>query len=217
MSRLLDIIEKRILEVLKENGFETRYQDFQQIESGQMLILKRPAALIDSRSGSNFRETTKQTNIMANITVTLVIQNLYNKAAREIEISQLRDSLIRTLHHNKLGLDVKNGLLFQSYSNATYRGGNSDLQTSGFHVDEINFIAEYPIIELKQPEDIERGNLKAIVTKYFVDDDSLEEMETEINFNTIDGGTAYSGSQDTIQGGSSKEDQSKTILNGGNS
>lgn len=213
---MLDEIQKRVLETLKENGFETRYQDFQQIESGQMLILKRPAALIDSRSGGNFRETTKQTNVMANITITLVIQNLYNKASREIEISKLRDSLIRTLHHNKLGIDIKNGLLFQSYSNATYRGGNTDLQTAGFHVDEINFIAEYPIVELKQPEDVERGNLKAIVTKYFVDDDSVIDMESEIDFNTVDGGTAYTGSIDTIDGGSSKEDQSKTILNGGN-
>ena len=213
---MLDEIQKRVLETLKENGFETRYQDFQQIESGQMLILKRPAALIDSRSGGNFRETTKQTNVMANITITLVIQNLYNKASREIEISKLRDSLIRTLHHNKLGIDIKNGLLFQSYSNATYRGGNTDLQTAGFHVDEINFIAEYPILELKQPEDIERGNLKAIVTKYFVDDDSIIDMESEVDFNTVDGGNAYIGSIDTIDGGSSKEDQSKTILNGGN-
>ncbi len=214
---MLDRIERAILDTLKENEFDVDSVDFQQIESGQMLVLSRPAALIDSRSGSFFRETTKQTNIMSTITVTLIIHSLYSKADREFEIALLRDALIKTLHHNKLGLDIKNGLLYQNYNNVTFRGGNRDLQTSGFHIDEINFVAEYPIFELKQPEDMERGDLKKIVTEYFINDDSTPEIETEITLNTVDGGTAYSSSPDTLFGGSSVEDQSKPILNGGNS
>jgi len=212
---VLDEIERKILDTLKEYEFDVDSVDFQQIESGQMLILNRPAALIDSRSGSFFRETTKQTNVMANVTVTLITHSLYSKADREFNIALLRDALIKTLHHNKLGLEIKNGLLYQSYSDVTFRGGNRDLQTSGFSVNEINFIAEYPIFEVKQPEDVDRGDLKSIVTEFFIKDDSTVRLESKTDLNNIDGGTAYSGSPDTIVGGSSKEDQSKPVLNGG--
>lgn len=214
---MLDRIERKILEVLKVNSFDVDSVDFQQIESGQMLMLALPAALIDSRSGTFSRETTKQTNVIANITVTLVIHSLYSKADREFQISLLRDTLIETLHHNKLGLDLKNGLLFQSYSNTTFRGGNTDLQTSGFHIDEINFTVEYPILELKQPEDVESGDLKKIITDFFINDDSIVDLESEVDLSVADGGTAYKSSNSIIDGGSSKEDQSKEILNGGKS
>jgi len=41
---VLDEIERKILDTLKENEFDVDSVDFQQIESGQMLILNRPAA-----------------------------------------------------------------------------------------------------------------------------------------------------------------------------
>lgn len=217
MPRLLDQIERKILEILKANSFDVDSINFQQIETGQILQLSRPVALIDSRNGFFSRETTKQTNIVSTITVTLVIHNLRSSAARELQISVLRDTLIGTLHHNKLGLDLKNGLLFQSYSNVTSRGGASDQQKLGFHIDEINFTVEYPILELKQPEDVESGDLKKIVTDFFINDDSIIDLESEVDLNIADGGTAYKSSNTVIDGGSSKEDQSKEILNGGKS
>jgi hypothetical protein len=51
---LLADIKEKILDTLKENNFNTDYT-FEQIASGQMLVLDRPAASIDSRSGSGER------------------------------------------------------------------------------------------------------------------------------------------------------------------
>lgn len=212
---MLADIKEKILDTLKENNFNTDYT-FEQIASGQMLVLDRPAASIDSRSGSGERETITQTNMKAMITITLVYHNVCQGISVDLAISKLRDSLIRLLNHNKLGFDfLKNGLLFKNFNNVTSRGGARDLQLSGFHVDEITLLCEYPIDEIPQPADVERGDLKSIVTKYFINNDSTPELEGYIDYTKIDGGTAYRQSGDTIDGGSTVEDQEALIYYGG--
>jgi hypothetical protein len=76
-------------------------------------------------------------------------------------------------------------------------------------------LCEYPIDEIPQPADVERGDLKSIVTKYFVNNDSTPELEGYIDYTKVDGGTAYIQSGDTIDGGSTVEDQDAIIYYGG--
>tara|TARA_Y100000310_G_C20702427_1_gene831100 strand:- start:2490 stop:3137 length:648 start_codon:yes stop_codon:yes gene_type:complete len=214
---MLAEIQQKILDILKENNFDVDSYDFQQIASGQMLILDRPAALIDSRNGSRDRETTKQTNMRAMITLTLVIYNVCQGIHVELAVSKLRDALITLLNHNQLGLDyLKNGLLYMNYNNVTSRGGARDLQLAGFHVDEITFLAEYPILEIPQPEDVDRGDLRRIVAQYFINDDSTPELEGVVDFTELNGGTAYAGEGVLIDGGSNVENQESPVYAGGN-
>jgi hypothetical protein len=214
---LLAEIQEKILDTLKKNNFDVDSYNFQQIASGQMLVLDRPAALIDSRSGSRDRETTTQTNMRAMVTLTLIIYNVCQGIHVELAISELRDALIKLLNHNKLGLNyLKNGLLYMNYNNVTSRGGARDLQLAGFHVDEITFLAEYPIEEIPQPEDRDRGDLLRIVNQYFINDDSTPELESIVDFTLLDGGTAYNGEGMLIDGGSVVENQDLPIYTGGN-
>ena len=217
MSRLLAQIEEKIVKILKESNFDVDDYNYQQIASGQMLVLNRPAALIDCRSSSHVRETVKQTNMRAMITITLITQNVCQGIHVELAASELRDALISRLNHNRMEFDfLKNGLLYMNYNNVTSRGGARDLQLSGFNVDEITFLAEYPIEELPQPEDVERGDLKKIVAQYFINNDSTPELEGEVDFTELNGGTSYSGGVELFDGGSIQENQEAEVYTGGN-
>ena len=90
------------------------------------------------------------------------------------------------------------------------------MQLAGFHVDEITFLAEYPIIEIPQPEDRDRGDLLKIVNQYFINDDSTPELEGVVDFTLLDGGTAYNGEGMLIDGGSIVENQQLPVYTGGN-
>ncbi len=214
---MLAQIEEEIVKILKESNFDVDDYNYQQIASGQMLVLNRPAALIDCRSSSHVRETVKQTNMRAMITITLITQNVCQGIHVELAASKLRDALISRLNHNRMEFDfLKNGLLYMNYNNVTSRGGARDLQLSGFNVDEITFLAEYPIEELPQPEDVERGDLKKIVTQYFINNDSTPELEGEVDFTKLNGGTSYSGGVELFDGGSIQENQEAEVYTGGN-
>jgi hypothetical protein len=212
---MLSDILKALKKTLEENSVDVKRIDFDEIQSGKFNVLSRPLISIHTETGNFGRDTATQSTVISQVTLTLVVDNIRNNTSRVLQVCDLRDAIINTLHHNKLGFELKNGLLFQSYSNNSSNIAGNNLQELGFHVEDIVFNIEYPIVEIEKPEDKCFGDIKSIVTSYFVNDDSIVDMKTQIDLNTIDGGTAYKESGDTIQGGSSKEEQDKPVLSGG--
>ena len=204
-------IEKALLDTLKANKFEVRSFDFKDLISGQMNQLKLPAVRITSRTGtpSKNMQGHKMTSV---ISVILITHTLKDKSKSELMTMGLIASIYTILTRNKLGLLVdevtkdpviQGGLIPGPYNDITQVGGSIDFQAAGYAVYEIQFNATYEIKELPQPDQVDRGILKAIQSKYYGNDDSIAEIESFCDFTEIDGGNAYTEIFDTILDGGS--------------
>jgi len=203
---MIATIEKAILETLKEHSLEVASFDFKELISGQMNQYKLPAVRLTSRTGSISKNMQghKMTSV---ISVILITHTLKNKSDSELMTMELIDAIYTILTRNKLGLlldevtkepVIQNGLMPGSYNDITQVGGTTDFQAAGYAVYEIQFMATFAIEELPQPEQVDRGILKAIVARYHGNDDSIPEIESRLDFTIIEGGNAYTETFDTI-------------------
>lgn len=207
---MIDVIEKAILDTLEANSYEVRSFDFKDLVSGQMNQYKIPAVRLTSRTGTPKRNM-QTYSLISTISIILITKTLKNKSKSELSTMQLISQLYSILTHNKLGLLVdevtkepviQNGLLPGPYNDITQVGGTTDFQAAGYAVYEIQFMATFEIIELPQPDQVERGILKMIQTKIYGNDDSIPEVESLCDFTEIDGGNAYTTTFDiTLDGG----------------
>jgi len=192
-------IQKAIIETLKANSFGVEAYDFKDLISGQMNQYKTPAIRLTSRSGTP-KKSMQEYVLTSTISIILITKTLESKEASEFQTMKLINDLYNILTHNKLGLFtsnntkepvIQNGLLPGPYNDITQVGGTTDFQATGYAVYEIQFMATFDIIELPQPQDVERGQLKVIQTQIHGNNDSIPEVESITDLTDIDGGNAY--------------------------
>ena len=203
-------IQKAIIDTLKANSFGVEAYDFKDLVSGQINQYKIPAVRLTSRTGTP-KKSMQGYVLTSTISIILITKTLESKKASEFETMKLITDLYNILTHNKLGLlkgehnqepVIQNGLLPGSYNDITQVGGTTDFQAAGYAVYEIQFMATFDIIELPQPQDVERGQLKVIQTQIHGNNDSIPEVESTTDFTVINGGNAYTTFFDeTINGG----------------
>jgi hypothetical protein len=208
---MIAVIEKAILDTLKANSFGIANVDFKELISGQMNQYKLPAIRLTSRTGSPSKNM-QEHKLTSVISVILITHTLKNKSESELMTMEFIYAIYKILTRNKLGLlldektkapVIRGGLIPGPYNDITQVGGTTDFQAAGYAVYEIQFMATFEIEQLPQPDQVDRGILKSIRTKYYGNDDSIAEIESLCDFTEIDGGNAYTELFDTIIDGGS--------------